>query len=66
MFDFRSTLDVDQNGKVDLGEAFQQAPQILAKLYEKIPQGPHDWCEMTDENGNIFYYNKRVGSKEVV
>jgi len=60
MFEFRRTLDIDKNGKVDLAEAFQKAPQLLKKIYERLEPGPYDWCQMTDAQGNVFYYNKRV------
>jgi len=42
-----------------LSEVHDQGFYILMKLYEKIPQGPGDWCELQDEQGNTYYLNKR-------
>ena len=59
---FHSVTDVDSDGTVKLDEFIAAAPNYFMQLASTYgPASARDWCELQDEEGNYYYYNKRSG-----
>lgn len=57
-----SVTDADADNSVKLDEFIAAAPNYFMQLASTYgPSNARDWCELQDDDGNIYYYNKRTG-----
>ena len=57
----QSEADYDVDSEVSWTEFVQLIPKLLCRIAEKSGQPSiHDWCELVNEQGGRYYYNKRT------